>query len=1046
MNRPPLFATRVTISNFRGYGEFALRLPATPCAVLLSGPNGLGKTSLFEAIEWALTGSVKRLDMVAGGKADPRDLGRRAPDVEAVEVGLSYTDTDGLEHRVHRTQLVPGAAAAPPPHGTPMSAVADLLRSDEALWSVSGKNLADYLHLTHLHAQVASLRLVTFSAKERWVRVSPLAGADRFERVRMNLTSSKAALTKLKDRRTELLQSAIDQRERWSDLLRRLDELRTLVATMRDVLAPREVIKAVLELAKMHGVRGELEVSEGEGDLSSASREIRETRLAIERAMASDQQRLQLLARLRVLPRQMADLTSQRSGLTKRAHAIEEELARLTVSAEGVARRAVEAKVMLDEATRASSVAGARHERITRALRDREDLSRLDQELADAEERFKELDLKAEDARVELRRKRDDIAAHEKLTLDHENARRQLEQVENAAIALGELDALRKRIDTEQRRRDGLVEQGRQLDATAGALAAEQRTVEESVLGTERALEDRRKQAAEMHQALLAIAEHISDDDGNCPVCRTAFPHGRLRTLVRSSLERLDPGLAEGETRHSALKEDLARLRARAASLAQDARSIAADLHALDESLEQLRTRVALLAEHPLIDQAPVDAARRRIAQARAERYAEVQRLQRQLASAAPVEELRKAVADAGATLDTLTRARSLAQERRVARQTRREEVRARLAQWTADDLDLDGPNSVLALLVQRAALEASEAKQALDLASDRLAEASTAESAERQTLAVSNQERERLRGQIDELSRSLDAMTKQWRLASLPEPVSDAALDADTERLGHRGRNLASGLTELGKLSSALERWQQTTELQNLEAEVRRQQGAHERDAYTKELEASVASARAAAAAAERARDAADELSSTLGKITADFGERALRPFDELFRRYLRALVHDERFHSIEATYEPSARAAALRFRVDLGGSDTDAEYILSEGQLGEVSLAAMLAASTTFPWSRWRALLLDDPTQYNDLIHATALFDVLRNLIRFAGYQIFVSTHDNEQAGFLRRKLDAVGIPWVDCRYIAHSPEGIVADIRSSENGQTSRALNVS
>jgi len=44
------------------------------------------------------------------------------------------------------------------------------------------------------------------------------------------------------------------------------------------------------------------------------------------------------------------------------------------------------------------------------------------------------------------------------------------------------------------------------------------------------------------------------------------------------------------------------------------------------------------------------------------------------------------------------------------------------------------------------------------------------------------------------------------------------------------------------------------------------------------------------------------------------------------------------------------------------------------------------MLAASTAFPWSRWRVLMLDDPTQYNDLIHATALFDVLRNLVRFA------------------------------------------------------------
>ncbi|HEX3855165.1 MAG TPA: hypothetical protein VHW01_29580 [Polyangiaceae bacterium] len=122
------------------------------------------------------------------------------------------------------------------------------------------------------------------------------------------------------------------------------------------------------------------------------------------------------------------------------------------------------------------------------------------------------------------------------------------------------------------------------------------------------------------------------------------------------------------------------------------------------------------------------------------------------------------------------------------------------------------------------------------------------------------------------------------------------------------------------------------------------------------------------------------------------------------------------------------------MSFRVSFGGGATEAEFLLSEGQLGEVSLAAMLAASTAFPWSRWRALLLDDPTQYNDLIHATALYDVLRNLVHLAGYQVFISTHDNEQAAFFRRKLDAVGIKCVDCRFRAHTPDGIEVDVQSA------------
>ena len=106
-----LFSTGITIRDFRGYGTFSLAVPARPCVVLLSGPNGLGKTSLFEALEWALTGFVKRLDHISGGKAGPRDLARRAPGVDGFEVSLAFQDSEGREERVTRTQLVPPAGA-----------------------------------------------------------------------------------------------------------------------------------------------------------------------------------------------------------------------------------------------------------------------------------------------------------------------------------------------------------------------------------------------------------------------------------------------------------------------------------------------------------------------------------------------------------------------------------------------------------------------------------------------------------------------------------------------------------------------------------------------------------------------------------------------------------------------------------------------------------------------------------------------------------------------------------------------------------------------
>ncbi|MCI5224389.1 MAG: hypothetical protein D3924_17410 [Candidatus Electrothrix sp. AR4] len=56
---------------------------------------------------------------------------------------------------------------------------------------------------------------------------------------------------------------------------------------------------------------------------------------------------------------------------------------------------------------------------------------------------------------------------------------------------------------------------------------------------------------------------------------------------------------------------------------------------------------------------------------------------------------------------------------------------------------------------------------------------------------------------------------------------------------------------------------------------------------------------------------------------------------------------------------------------------------------------------------WIPWRALLLDDPTQHHDLVHASSVFDLLRDYISDLGFQVMLSTHDSQQANFFRRKL---------------------------------------
>ena len=55
------------------------------------------------------------------------------------------------------------------------------------------------------------------------------------------------------------------------------------------------------------------------------------------------------------------------------------------------------------------------------------------------------------------------------------------------------------------------------------------------------------------------------------------------------------------------------------------------------------------------------------------------------------------------------------------------------------------------------------------------------------------------------------------------------------------------------------------------------------------------------------------------------------------------------------------------------------DPVLVHSEGQMAALSVSMLCAASLTYPWSRWRGLVLDDPLQHNDAIHAAAFADFI-------------------------------------------------------------------
>lgn len=99
----------------------------------------------------------------------------------------------------------------------------------------------------------------------------------------------------------------------------------------------------------------------------------------------------------------------------------------------------------------------------------------------------------------------------------------------------------------------------------------------------------------------------------------------------------------------------------------------------------------------------------------------------------------------------------------------------------------------------------------------------------------------------------------------------------------------------------------------------------------------------------------------------------------------------------------------SAIRFIAN-GDSDHDIMHHLSSGQLAVVALAFCLAINKTFEISpNLKFLAIDDPVQEMDALNIHSFVDLVRSELS-EDYQLIFSTHDDDNALFMKYKLEKV------------------------------------
>ncbi len=1026
------YLTRVRISNFRTYGPgFQIDLPAGPGILVLNGMNGLGKTAFFEAIEWALTGSVQRLKgrLRANMQLDRR-LTREAPGVAPGTHEVELTFSEGTVLRRNAVE-------------SPTSAnLAGFLRRPE--WKQPIRDVGTYLRLTHFLPQSSRERYLEHDEDEQWQLLKGPTGVERLEKFRALLNDRKALAAFAA--RIEHLQVVQENAKRvladWASRLQQREALRAGV-TASGACSPEQAMEFV---EQMQGQLATLD--EGGAPPTFGGTDAMQRLIGLQRALEIRRgQTAEMLQRLSTVEETLAEwegLLTRRTAAQERQGVIEASLPTKLAAAE-TATAAVKDKrerVTRTESTVQESTRRAESLRlILNALRT------LSEEIAPALQATQATLASASSRETQLA-ERMNLHAEERAV--RENLQRSVREIRQTQASLEPsaarlTAALAARVAAE----GALLSQGavsEEVRLTRGAEAgAAQKIVAttEEVTRIQARLEAAQAVSDVIAKAVAEIAGHLHEQDTRCPVCEQVYSPGELRAKALAAAAHLTPGLEDLPA-----QLDLARGALTSANEAlveaQRVSGLAVEkLTAIVYAQEQAASQKLAVENDSFFPLMELDALTGWLEARRTELSERAAQLSTQFAALRPQEEFDRESQDLSTVRGQLAREKARSTANSQLLEGRRDECEAVLGVHLPLVLPLSRQD-VTGLTAARneAVRQIAELNLLAETLKAELRPLEDVGRAAQDDLRTSQVDQKNAADELQRISRASTRLVTSWRQTQLDgEP--------NRETLAQR----RGGLLELrSRYESMLERqrvtaggllaWQRHEQLRRLEQEMRAAMesgGDADETRLQTRLEDSLRGAEAAVGRAQAASRRAAEISQRLQVSAETFSTAALAPLSDQISAFSRLVSpFGYQFH-VRARHAPTQVRAELaisdptRNAGRRGTKEHDPAMWLSEGQASALGLCVLLGASTAYRWARWPALLLDDPLQNTDLIHAAAFVDIIRGLMKDSGYQMFVSTHDGQEADFLIRRCAQLDLPITRMDLLGLTPDGLRYKVRT-------------
>ncbi|MEN4701120.1 chromosome segregation protein SMC [Ewingella americana] len=981
----------ITLSNIRRYGADT-KIELSGGATILLAPNGTGKTAFFEAIEFSLTGNISRLgENLSPIIRDSQTVAKVILDFGDVRASAQVSNEGDVERTGDLSSLFPDTNPEDIPF---LLRLTHLLDQREAQWLVK----AD--------AKVAGAQLARLPIGKDGTLVSNALGGIR-RVLTEKLKQAKGALEALEAEFAEWQSLILDRDQAASQSQGALRSKENIAESISDIARntqsaeqlPVGLLVPPVGISNLETMHDALEQTV-QAKLSRLREQIAaltEVDGLIGRFVSEQARSEQLGNALITAKEELTQKQQERSQLVDKKDKFQEKL----VTAEA------ERDLIIQQLNRLNSEARTKEAFEQRKL----DLASADKALDDAQSLASTL--------------RHAYEGSEQLRIEHDlisKQRKSLQLVDSELLAAHQLikrweDILQHIATITDSVSDEEIQE-RVLQErlhTANSLKASAETDELSVKQFHETLTST---ADSIRQSVASIAAHLPEDRGDCPLCGVEHGAVVLHERITKSLEAIDPKVIEAEQRVKTASDHLRKCTETVTHAETELKTCQSKIVELRGDIVRSVADINQLKTNILLDGDTVQLAKASIQRREESNVSAKQQLDEKQLNLAPLPtpEILEASKNA---YQTATRELDTARQNRAGALASLEQTTAALAAITADAL----PSKTLADLSteqNKNTIQLSELKSQIGAEQSAL---------DRQNIPLTeaNNKISGLEKQITDAQAQLSSIRYSWRQLSFPgEPALEVASSKEIQ-LQSSVADLSRHSEQLQTLKIEIGTWSKLEQTRLAQGLIDRRRGTSSEQEFATSLSQRIDNERASQMQLLQLSEAMETLNRCLSAEISNVQKHVLSVVPR-WQALLKRVVREPRFTGTSLGFRSIYRKEHAEVSVPLHGESVPVPAIASEAQLTDLQLTFLLSMALEHQWSSWRCLLLDDPTQHHDLVHAASVFDLLRDYIVDHGFQVVIATHDALQARYFMRKLQNDGI---DARLwsLIPTPEGVKA-----------------